>query len=575
MKKSISKLFIIVAISFFIISKGIKLHAQLSSWQYRVPVTIYENSSANLTDYQVLLYFDTQTPMAQGKMKTDGSDIRFAEDCSGIFLLNYWIESGLITTYTKIWVKVPSIVASSTDTIYLFYGSTSATSTSNGANTFIFFDDFTTNTIGTKWSSSTQGTANVDLSAKNLKIGADPGESGIVTASAFAAPFAVMFDVTFDNIPDTTVGAHGGALLRNNQIAGRVNPDEDWRIDWIDRSSDRGYRIFKLLNGSYTSLLSVPSRSYTWSLGKWQKWEIRTLNNSGKFAVNELFRSNSNDYTDSLFEIVSHTDAAVGSIFYFSLWSYVNREARYDNIAIRKFTFPELTTSIGVEQAFSPLIANFDVITECLGDTTQFTDLSTGNPVSWSWDFGDGITSTQQNSLHLYNTIGEYEVQLIVSDTNGCQVSYSRKISVYPIPQSISVIIGSETVTENEIKIYAVSYTANSKYTWIINGGAQVSGSNSNSIYVLWGAAGSGKVCVIETNSFGCGGDTVCLDVTVASPTVIDELARSNNSIEVYPNPAYEYLNIELNSDMPQLVSIKFYDVRGSLIKEMAPEALS
>ncbi len=47
-----------------------------------------------------------------------------------------------------------------------------------------------------------------------------------------------------------------------------------------------------------------------------------------------------------------------------------------------------------------------------------FTDQSTGNPTSWLWDFGDGTTSAEQNPTHTYTAVGEYTVQLTV--TNAC-----------------------------------------------------------------------------------------------------------------------------------------------------------
>src|SRR3972149_10542351 len=72
-----------------------RVFAQLTGWQYITPVTVYENSGAGLTDYNILLAFDTQTPIAAGKMKADGGDIRFAEDEIGTLLLSYWIESGI------------------------------------------------------------------------------------------------------------------------------------------------------------------------------------------------------------------------------------------------------------------------------------------------------------------------------------------------------------------------------------------------------------------------------------------------------------------------------------------------
>jgi len=45
----------------------------------------------------------------------------------------------------------------------------------------------------------------------------------------------------------------------------------------------------------------------------------------------------------------------------------------------------------------------------------RFEDQSFGNPTSWSWDFGDGEASTEQNPVHLYAQEGEYEVTLTIS----------------------------------------------------------------------------------------------------------------------------------------------------------------
>jgi PKD repeat protein len=48
-----------------------------------------------------------------------------------------------------------------------------------------------------------------------------------------------------------------------------------------------------------------------------------------------------------------------------------------------------------------------------------FTDRSTDNPTSWSWDFGDGATSTQQNPTHEYTEVGRYTVSLAVTTDLG------------------------------------------------------------------------------------------------------------------------------------------------------------
>ncbi|MEM5820645.1 MAG: DUF2341 domain-containing protein [Candidatus Aenigmatarchaeota archaeon] len=109
-------------------------------FNYRIPITITERSGNTLIDYQVLVVINTQNLISQGKMRNDCGDIRFT-DSDGKTLLNYWIEPNTCNTEnTRIWVKVPYIPASSTKTIYLYYGNPEATSLSNGTATFIAFD---------------------------------------------------------------------------------------------------------------------------------------------------------------------------------------------------------------------------------------------------------------------------------------------------------------------------------------------------------------------------------------------------------------------------------------------------
>jgi len=48
-----------------------------------------------------------------------------------------------------------------------------------------------------------------------------------------------------------------------------------------------------------------------------------------------------------------------------------------------------------------------------------FTDLSTGNPTSWLWTFGDGETSAEQEPTHAYTAPGGYTVSLRVENASG------------------------------------------------------------------------------------------------------------------------------------------------------------
>lgn len=49
----------------------------------------------------------------------------------------------------------------------------------------------------------------------------------------------------------------------------------------------------------------------------------------------------------------------------------------------------------------------------------QFQDLSTGQPSSWAWNFGDGGTSAEQNPTHVYGKPGTYTVSLTTGNLYG------------------------------------------------------------------------------------------------------------------------------------------------------------
>ncbi|MBT7826145.1 MAG: PKD domain-containing protein, partial [Bacteroidetes bacterium] len=81
--------------------------------------------------------------------------------------------------------------------------------------------------------------------------------------------------------------------------------------------------------------------------------------------------------------------------------------------------------------------ANFSYTNACLGETTQFTDNSSGSGASlnnWSWSFGDSTSSTSQSPSHMYSASGSYSVKLIVTNTNGCIDSVIKNVVVDSLP---------------------------------------------------------------------------------------------------------------------------------------------
>jgi len=86
------------------------------------------------------------------------------------------------------------------------------------------------------------------------------------------------------------------------------------------------------------------------------------------------------------------------------------------------------TTSVNLAiSSLVPLVADFSAapLSGVAPLTVAFADASVGNPspTSWSWEFGDGGSSTEQNPTHVYQKAGKYTVSLTASsatdsDTN-------------------------------------------------------------------------------------------------------------------------------------------------------------
>lgn len=102
-------------------------NAQPAGWSQVRHFTVTEGSGATLTAYQVRVVLDTATPIAAGQMRADAGDLRFGPDLAGSSFYPYWIESGIDTASTVVWVAVPSLPASTASTVYVYFGNASAT----------------------------------------------------------------------------------------------------------------------------------------------------------------------------------------------------------------------------------------------------------------------------------------------------------------------------------------------------------------------------------------------------------------------------------------------------------------
>ena len=114
------------------------------NWRYYKQLDI----SNPVVDYQMVItifkengHDDLENGIidCEGKCEVDFSDIRFIDKTHSI-LIPYWIEKSNIENgdhYAIVWVKT-----NGDNSILMYYGNSDASSLSDGASTFVFFDDF-------------------------------------------------------------------------------------------------------------------------------------------------------------------------------------------------------------------------------------------------------------------------------------------------------------------------------------------------------------------------------------------------------------------------------------------------
>ncbi|MDD2982321.1 MAG: PKD domain-containing protein [Crocinitomicaceae bacterium] len=80
----------------------------------------------------------------------------------------------------------------------------------------------------------------------------------------------------------------------------------------------------------------------------------------------------------------------------------------------------------------------FVTANQCLNVLVNFNDqssiLAPGNITNYSWKFGNGMNSNQQNPSHIYTQEGVYETKLILTSNHGCIDSLSQQVTVWPLP---------------------------------------------------------------------------------------------------------------------------------------------
>lgn len=146
--------------------------------------------------------------------------------------------------------------------------------------------------------------------------------------------------------------------------------------------------------------------------------------------------------------------------------------------------------------------------------TVSFSDLSTGNPNSWFWDFGDGTSSVEQNPVHSWSTPGTFQVCLtIFNDSTQCQDTHCDYIT---IGDTLPTCHADFSYEQTEGLTYTFTNLSTGPFTeviWDFGDGSPFS-HDFHAVHT-WQQPGTYPVCItIYSNYTGCS-DVFCIDINV------------------------------------------------------------
>ena len=158
----------------------------------------------------------------------------------------------------------------------------------------------------------------------------------------------------------------------------------------------------------------------------------------------------------------------------------------------------------------------------------SFTNTSTGSPTSYSWNFGDGSTSTSQNPSHTFATNGTYTVAMTATNSYGSNTV--TKTNFITVSNSNNNCSGAISLTHSATCTATNGTTANATQSIAAITCAGYTGSADDDVWYKFSATASTATikvvgatsfdAVVELRSGACNGTNInCADAAGAGGT--------------------------------------------------------
>ena len=213
---------------------------------------------------------------------------------------------------------------------------------------------------------------------------------------------------TADNFFMSIDGCSPATILWEQTIP-VIDPSELYNLSWWASRTDNNQPIFEMhMIGNVTGDVVVATQTGLTYTGVFMWDEYGTA----------LWNSGAN--TSVTLRVVNLQTNSYGNDF------------AMDDFSFRKVCVDTATVAV----AQGGVNAHFDFNAGCFGTASTFTDASSANASSWSWNFGDGSSSGVQNPQYVFANPGTYDVSLLVATSGGCLDSVTISVSVPELPSA-------------------------------------------------------------------------------------------------------------------------------------------
>jgi len=280
-------------------------------------------------------------------MQTDFDDLRFIKFSDNSTELDYWIENKSDSSWATVWLELRDNITTTNQTLaWMYYGNATATSNSNGTNTFDFFDGFDTFSGWTgdtgDYAAATDGTRTV------LKVTGSGAPGEIFNDVSTTTNYTVEIDIR--DTDDSANNPHPGFMFAGTGAADYEGMYYRASSNSIVGCDDAGF-------GSPLSSQNIDTA--------WHTLQAVVLEGLLDGLYFDNIRQTAFDDWD-----VANSFTKVG------IWHHGSQtDGYYDSLRVRKYVSPEPTSYVGSEKK------NGWQIWE------DGTNPDTSSPWSWSFDF--------------------------------------------------------------------------------------------------------------------------------------------------------------------------------------------